>query len=772
MTQNPFTFTSDVGEEEKVSSKSPKGRILALNDWVTSIGFSPTLSAALLNKIAQGTLSVARSYEGKLIERACTVIHALVASGGACVPSHIRLIERMTIDRSAADIGFIRWPQRQYRRPGSKSNTASGPRQFLYAQGRIHLKAYIALRLNGPAELRPQDGDLLLPRLSGDLLRKAAEDLAWLCGVRRRVNWTWVYKAWVKHQIAAIHECVSDKDFTEKATRTTLFAEMSLWQLLLYEPPLLLEARRGRLLTAPLPDSYLARLVTDHPVLHKDEIMERVSSTKTRIVRDQVSSSIDCLTALPYFIEEESYEYGPTEEIDELQDSDEELSDLKRQQNSAVKEIHSWLRSVVDQEKSKTKAIEEALSLLNGGLIQSAASNDLRLLLRWIIHRVNQTKKLKKRRWFGGIFTYSNRLLTLFKGFGHTPFAQLSTSDLAAFLDDYATANAAIGYRAAARCFHTFLVGEGLTSVDQFDWKSRSLHFSEGYRERALITEEEFRRVIEASYTYNDEFGHWIQPVLLLLRRAGLRCGEASFLTPNDFRGLVECRLRIRTSKTEAGKRTLPLYLLLNNDELETVLTFVESVRRERGSNAHLVTIPDGSKVEPDSLGRLIVKLFRAGGVYGETAHGLRHAFASGLLAAWWLRLTGRWPDTDSAMSQNWVRRALYSFGRPNVEGRAIEYADDIRRLLGHADLAVTFERYIHTLDIIAADAIQITEQISGPQLVSIPYAARLLCISERAVRYRFDLGERSAPLRGDRAMTVTLDQLEKWLSSRIHRAL
>jgi integrase len=298
------------------------------------------------------------------------------------------------------------------------------------------------------------------------------------------------------------------------------------------------------------------------------------------------------------------------------------------------------------------------------------------------------------------------------------------------------------------------------------------LHFSEGYRERALITEEEFRRVIEASYTYNDKLGYWIQPVLLLLRRAGLRCGEASFLTPNDFQGLVECRLRIRTSKTVAGKRTLPLYLLLNIEELETVLTFVESVRREHGSNAHLVTRPDGSKVKPDSLGRLIVKLFRAGGVYGETAHGLRHAFASGLLAAWWLRLTGRWSDTDSAMNQNWARRALYSFGRPNVEGRAIEYADDIRRLLGHADLAVTFERYIHTLDVIVADAVQITERTSEPQLVSIHYAARLLCISERAVRYRFHLGERSAPLRGRRAMAVTLGQLEEWLSSRINRAL
>lgn len=300
-----------------------------------------------------------------------------------------------------------------------------------------------------------------------------------------------------------------------------------------------------------------------------------------------------------------------------------------------------------------------------------------------------------------------------------------------------------------------------MASENQIDFKSRSLYFSEGYRECALITEEEFQRVLAAACRYKKRFGRWVRPVLILLRRAGLRSGEVTSLTPRDFHGLTECRLFVRTSKTKAGKRTLPLYLLLNQKELQLVTAFVAAVRRERGAEAGLVIGPDGANLKPEVLGRRICKLLQAGGVYGQTAHGLRHAFVSGLLAAWWLRMADDRRSPEYLQANDWTRNALLSFGRPEVEGRAVEYADDIRRLLGHADLAVTFERYIHTLDLITANAIGLAESRSEPPKITLSQAAQLIGVTDRAVRQRFKKTERGGPVSSNGTANITLSQVE-----------
>jgi len=101
---------------------------------------------------------------------------------------------------------------------------------------------------------------------------------------------------------------------------------------------------------------------------------------------------------------------------------------------------------------------------------------------------------------------------------------------------------------------------------------------------------------------------------------------------------------------------------------------------------------------------------------------------ASGLLAAYWLRISGQ-SNVSELYKQNWTVKALFSLGRPDVEGQAVIYTDDVRRLLGHASLEVTFERYIHTVDLIAANAIHLAEQRREPSRVSTHYAAILGCV-------------------------------------------
>ena len=760
------------------AGSSHKERLLALEDWSSFGVLPPLLSEALLDRVSHHPLTLNQSFEADLVERACTLVYSLVVAGGCCVPGYIKLIEGMRINKSAALLGFIRWPQRRYYEgPGSKHNTIAGPRQFLYQLGRVHLKAYLAFRLNGRGEYRAKNGDLLIPPLSRVLLKEAAQHHTWLTGLRRQTSWTGVYRAWLQYHLGASYDPSNIRNKLLMATSAQVITEIALWQLLPYEPALLLEARRRRLLTAPLPDLYLERFL---PALTLSSVVKSeqgAASQRKRSANNEMVAVLDNLIA-PLQLQSpgEVRDDGniasfSDEEFNGIENLDEDLFDLGVERNPAVDRIHKWLRNIADQKKSDREAANEARSLLSSDLLCGELASDLRLILRWFIEKLEQSKKGKRRYRFSSVFTYTKRLLTVLDGLGSVPLTRLSTSDLAAFLDDYATANAAKAYRGVVRDFYSFLVKEGLAQSDQIDFSSRSLYFSEGYRERDLITEEEFHHVLAASCSYKERFGQWVRPILILLRRAGLRCAEASTITPRDFQGLTECRLFIRTSKTRAGKRVLPLYLLLNRRELQLVLTFVASVRRERGADVSLMTAPDGSSIKPEVIGRRVVKLLQAGGVYGQTAHGLRHAFASGLAAAWWLRMTDRWQSGEYLAAHDWTRGALYAFGRPDIEGRAVEHADDIRRLLGHADVGVTFERYIHILDLIAADAIRLAENHSAPPRMSITYAAHLIGVTDRAVRHRFKLKERGEPLSGSKAATITLSQIEDWLTSRLLRA-
>jgi integrase len=758
----------------KSTSNSYRVRWLALEKWDDLKGLSPVRFAVLLDRLSFPSTTQYRSYEAAMIERACSLIFILVGTGGACVPSHIKLIEQLRIDPSAALLGFIRWPPRRYNpKLGSKHNRIAGPRQFLHQLGRLHLKAYVTFRL-GSQVYQAQEGDLLLPPLSREIVKKAAQSLTWLQGFPRRITWSWVYRAWLQYHLSTCNGLAHMADNVPASASVQVQTEIALWHLLSHEPALLLEARRGRLLTAPLPDNHLARFVP-RPFLSGMEAKQEIASLRKQQATDPIGTLLDSLIAPLQPSGEESVgdrrENFSESEIDSIENLDEDFFDLRPESDPGIKVIRGWLHNVADRNELDCEVANEARTLLRSDLFCGSSSNDLCLILKWVIAKLEQPKHGNKGNRLSSIFSNTTRLLTILDGLEPLQLTRLSTLDLAAFLDDYATANTAKAYKAAVRSFYSFLVKEGLALDDQIDFKSRSLYFSEGYRERTLITEEEFQRVLAAACRYKKRFGQWVRPVLILLRRAGLRCGEVTSLTPRDFHGLIECRLFVRTSKTKAGKRALPLYLLLDKRELQLVTTYVAAVRQERGADAGLVIGHDGASLKPEVLGQRICKLLQAGGVYGQTAHGLRHAFASGLLAAWWLRMADDRRSPECLQANGWTRRALLNFGRSEIEGRAVDYADDIRRLLGHADLAITFERYIHTLDLVAANAIGLAESHSEPRRVTIAQAAQLVGVTDRAVRQRFKESERGNPLSGNQGTSLTLTQVEDWLDARLVRA-
>jgi integrase len=292
-----------------------------------------------------------------------------------------------------------------------------------------------------------------------------------------------------------------------------------------------------------------------------------------------------------------------------------------------------------------------------------------------------------------------------------------------------------------------------------------------------VLTENEYqnvRRVVIESSSLSDELKLRRLSLLTLLRRCGLRSSEASWLTVDNFLGLTEHRLHVLRSKTRAGRRRmLPLYLLLADDEMGQLCRFIQMRREQGGTHAFLFTDDKGERTQSANIGREIELLLRTGGVRGETAHGLRHALASALFAAWWLKCTSEDraanPQAEhSEVGESWARRALRLQCRPGIDAQAVSHAYHIQLLLGHADLLVTFDRYIHLVDLALADAVWMFEHgqcEDKRERMKLSAAARLAGMDIKQLRFGIPENKRANS-------EVTLMKLNDVLSGRLLRLL
>lgn len=168
----------------------------------------------------------------------------------------------------------------------------------------------------------------------------------------------------------------------------------------------------------------------------------------------------------------------------------------------------------------------------------------------------------------------------------------------------------------------------------------------------------------------------------------------------------------LKVSKSDAGKRILPLHLLLNESELAIFRLYFQTInagvlRKRDHLVQSFIKTADGKSLLDHHISTEIKKVLDENGLTSQTAHSLRHGFASALLCAIWLRQSAvRHSESKTTPSACWARKAIEQFGRADVEGRALTYIDDIRRLMGHSSIEVTFEQYIHVFDLITADAV------------------------------------------------------------------
>lgn len=702
-------------------------RVLALNYWGDFNQVLPRELALLRVELEEKGIDLYRTPESELIERTCTLTFMLMASGAVCVPQPMRILERVRIDVAAARNGFIRWPAN----PLAK-HSALGPRQFLYSSARIHLLAFIKFRLTCKGSLLARDGDPLLPALNKEMISVARADMEWLVHLPRIPKWKAIYETWLEQKLCVRHGGKQSM-LNQRRVPAGAVSEISLWQLYRNEPPFLLTFRRGELRSSPLPDSQLTGMLP-----HK--VFNTVNPP-----RISESSEGNDLIAASWRRRGKS--------------SKEDASNLLRR----------WINSIDNRELTPKVIAAEARTLQIGAAFSGERHTDLRHLLGFIIARIEEPwAEGQKRVTRSSITTQADRLLRIFDGFIGIPFSSLTTQDMALFLDGYATASAAKNYKSAAKLFHEYLRLKARVKVSPIQWASRSLIFYEGYSERALLTEADFIRLLDATSVFSGLERRQGRVALILLRRGGLRCAEATALKLYDFHGLTECRLNVRTSKTKAGRRTLPLYLLLNGAEYEELLDYVLERKAKGGEHERLLRQSDGSTLAPAKLGSLINRLMQGAGLQGQTAHDLRHSFASSLFAALWLRSTSLLPKSDLNEESAWARRTLLSLGRSDIEGRALNYMDDIRALMGHADIEVTLERYVHILELVCADATWLAQQggKSEPAFISTLALAKLYGTSSSWIRKKFtrDRRPRQKPSPGK----ISLADAEQFLAARL----
>lgn len=195
--------------------------------------------------------------------------------------------------------------------------------------------------------------------------------------------------------------------------------------------------------------------------------------------------------------------------------------------------------------------------------------------------------------------------------------------------------------------------------------------------------------------------------VLIVCSRFGLRVSEAVGMYRDDWldwSGAVVVLVRanaIRSLKTTHGRRQVPLVEALTTQELGVVDEVMRRWELDHKANA---TAPLIRGVDKDSYWSIKAaisdQLLRALKAVTRSSvariHGLRHSYASRLLALLVGRNLGRGLQVDAGATQH-ARRLL--LGHDQLDRRAL-WA--IARALGHASPAVSLACYLHGIELYA----------------------------------------------------------------------
>jgi integrase len=686
-------LTERPGAPPRPASRRRSTRVLALSDW----GAIGTLDRRAFERVLDYVWTTPpRRMSTELaatIEQAGWTLVAVVASGALVTARPEVEFSHVPIDVWAATRGFLPFPRPRTRK-GVDPESAPAPRQPLLLPARVGVVALVRRRL---VDHGARPGDMLLaplPSTATRLVELAGRDLPWLERISGRPSWPAVLRLWLADLMRRLAVVESDR------VTWADVAKQALWWLHDDDAlPFVAAVRSRAVRCAGMPEWRLRALP---------------GSTR-RTARPRTSNALDRDLGESSVVGEGD-DAGPEVAEEALAVDEPESAEPDRE---GGRRVSAFLRDVHSGD-DKRRGLITAGERLAGDL----PDGDYRDLVGWVVSRLSGTLARSS------AADYGSRVLRVLHALTPTPFVAFTVADISVYFDDYLSPASVRAVRSALKQFDEYRMTVTGTTRFTLDWNAGSLRAFQGYRERAVLTEHEVRVLLDRALGLPHPRAARLHALLVLLRRCGLRVAEAAALRPCDFRGHAQWRLVVPKSKSRAGRgRALPLYLLLDERELEVIRGYVAARLAEGGPAAQLFPARSGATT-PHQLGCEASRLLDA---FGETPHGLRHGFANALVAAWYLETMRSRGET----SRGWARWALEEFCRPEVEGRAVRHLEHVQAMLGHASVETTLEYYVHVADLVAADAVTCVESRS-PYLdrpfVGVGRAAELLSVDRHEV--------------------------------------
>lgn len=232
------------------------------------------------------------------------------------------------------------------------------------------------------------------------------------------------------------------------------------------------------------------------------------------------------------------------------------------------------------------------------------------------------------------------------------------------------------------------------------------------------------------------------------------RRGELARLLVNDLSGTAkDLHLSIRRSKTRAGIRRVPLWALIPDRHIQTVLAYRAS-REEEGSfngMAPLLVDEQGVPFTESELGDRISQTMSRAGLDVQSLHPLRHQGASWFPLVWYAafhQLPSNTLGFNFAHSL-FEKRYLAQFRQLFV---SLPHLDDdihhpwdtnpfhvLSRIMGHSNPLTSIQRYVHTLSFLEYLLMQREEYIPDSlKNIARTQAARLLVCSPSEIARGF----------------------------------
>jgi integrase len=277
--------------------------------------------------------------------------------------------------------------------------------------------------------------------------------------------------------------------------------------------------------------------------------------------------------------------------------------------------------------------------------------------------------------------------------------------------------------RTTLRQFIRFAAGRGWP-VAEIDWRLASLDIGTSGGLTSILTPVEIRAAAMALQDLGAG-GEALAIAVILGGLAGLRRGEVCLLKTADVMRDAGWTIRIRHSKTRAGRRWIPLGHLAPAWALEMLDRYATGRAAHPAGVGVWLLRGDGAPWEPDVLGPRVRAVLRQVTHRPVTFHALRRSCAT-----WWLV---RWFEAAGYA----VPAGLAADG-PSPAGVRRVLGDDptavlwsLARLLGHSSPVVTLARYGQALEWIEAQQGLHSADVELPG----PVAAEVLGVSERWAR-------------------------------------